>query len=155
MQVFRVRGLEINRSYHLGKDFMARRIAVVDYDSKTRILCQESLQKRGYEVRSFGSGSAAVQGLATWAPDVMVIDGYQPGMNGFECVGILRKSYPDLRFVFITGFSYWDAAENVSIQGIGDTLTKPFSGTELTEKVQSVLDSPKNVQLTVRGDAGF
>jgi DNA-binding NarL/FixJ family response regulator len=129
---------------------MARKIAVVDDENRIRILCQQSLQKAGFEVRSFPSGVIALDELVDWFPEVIVMDYCMPKMNGFECMNRLKRNHPGLRFVLITGYSDWETVEHASVQGVGAMLSKPFSGGELVETVESVLNAPKNVHLTVR-----
>lgn len=65
-----------------------------------------------------------------------------PRMNGNELAERLRKAYPEIRVIFMSGY-----AENAIVhrgvlnEGI-DFIQKPFSFETLSRKVREVLDAP-------------
>src|SRR5262245_57349463 len=53
-------------------------------------------------VSSYGSAEAALQGLPTDRPDVVLMDIHMAGMNGIECVQRLKELMPDSQIVMLT-----------------------------------------------------
>jgi CheY-like chemotaxis protein len=77
--------------------------------------------------------------LPGFEPDLLVIDFAMPGMNGAEFVKLARQRRPDLRVLFVSGFS----DSKVLADAVGDAplLHKPFTATDLAAAVRSALDA--------------
>ncbi len=73
--------------------------------------------------------------------DMLLTDIVMPGMNGTQLFQTLSKTRPELRVLFMSG--YTDAA--VARDGLMDSghhfLQKPFSVLSLARKIREVLDS--------------
>ena len=69
-----------------------------------------------------------------------------PEMNGAELVKILVRLKPDLKFIFMSGYS----ENTISFHGLSnsdfDLIEKPFSTETLVGKVRKVLDEAKNME---------
>jgi two-component system NarL family response regulator len=129
---------------------MARKIAVVDDENSIRRLCQDTLQKAGYEVRSYASGAAAIADLTTSPADVVILDIYMPEMDGFECMEQLKQKHPGTLFLFITGYGDESSVNAATVQEKCAMLSKPFNGNELNHAVRCVLNPSKTGRLVLR-----
>jgi CheY-like chemotaxis protein len=79
------------------------RILVVDDDPsilQTSILV---LENKGYEVRAAHDGFAAVAELRRSVPDVIISDLGMPNMSGFELLSIVRRRFPHIPVIAISG----------------------------------------------------
>jgi two-component system cell cycle sensor histidine kinase/response regulator CckA len=119
-------------------------ILLVEDEPEVRRLVQKILDMHGYAVLSAASPAEAIA-ISRSRPgtiDILVTDVIMPGMNGRELARALSTARPDLRVLYMSG--YTDAA--IAHQGILDPgtafLSKPFTPDVLARKVREVLDSP-------------
>ena len=78
----------------------------VDDDAGIREFVSRVLRQPGYEVRVAADGVEAVQVAETHGPfDLLVTDLMMPGMHGDELARRLRQADPDLKILYLTGFS--------------------------------------------------
>jgi CheY-like chemotaxis protein len=74
--------------------------------------------------------------------DLIITDIVMPGKEGISTIIELKKDYPDLKIIAMSGgggnepYGYLDIARRV---GADRTVAKPFSGEELTEIVNELL----------------
>ena len=73
--------------------------------------------------------------------DLVVTDMLMPGMNGIELVQMLRVSYPRLRALYISGYSFSAEVLQSALPANGRYLSKPFTKVELAVMVREVLAS--------------
>ena len=81
------------------------RVVVVDDEPDIRQLLQIQLGfADGFEVVGMAAeGAEAVQVVGDTAPDAVVMDLLMPGVNGFDCITVLRREFPDVGVVAYTG----------------------------------------------------
>lgn len=80
----------------------------------------------GFEVAGTASGGEeALSLLKKKHIDVVFMDIRMPGMTGLELLKILRKEYPDIRSVILSGYSDFSYAQEAIRSGAIDYLTKP------------------------------
>jgi CheY-like chemotaxis protein len=119
-------------------------VLVVEDQEGIRRLARLALESCGYTVLDASLGIEAL-GLAQSYPrdiDLVVTDVVMPKMNGREVAAALRESRPEMKVLFMSG--YTDDA--IVRYGIEQTtmafLQKPFTPTALARKVREVLDGP-------------
>jgi putative two-component system response regulator len=116
-------------------------VLVVDDDAVNAQLLTRLLQREGYTVQSVADGAAAIDVVAQWAPDVLLLDVQLPKIDGFEvCRRLKTDSATRLTpVIFLTGL---DAREH-RLEGIkagaDDFLAKPFNVEELRARVRSLV----------------
>jgi two-component system, response regulator YesN len=64
-------------------------------------------------------------------PDIILTDIKLPGMSGIEMAQIVQNYYPDVKFVFISGYKDFEYAQQVLKLNAIDYLTKPVDSDEL------------------------
>jgi PAS domain S-box-containing protein len=101
------------------------------------------LERLGYTVLAAGTPSEAIR-LATENPDgthLLMTDVVMPEMNGRDLAGKLLSLQPDLKRLFMSGYT----ADIIAHHGVLDEgvhfIQKPFSIEDLAAKVREVLDS--------------
>jgi CheY-like chemotaxis protein len=90
------------------------RILVVDDDESVATMAKAVLESRGYEVLCAIDGFDGLTKLKKSLPDVIISDLEMPNMSGFELLSIVRKRFPNIPTIAISGaFSGRDVPESV------------------------------------------
>lgn len=118
---------------------VGRRVLVVDDEANITDLVATALRYEGFDARSACSGRSAMDEVARWRPDLMVLDVMLPDLDGFEVARRLVADGLRVPIVFLTAR---DATED-KVRGLtlggDDYVTKPFSLEELLARVRAVL----------------
>lgn len=116
-------------------------VLVVDDEPAVLDTVRDGLVAHGYQVLTAAGPDEAIQVAHAHAGTIALalIDVVMPGMSGPEVARRLHETRPDLKVLFMSGFS----TEVVVVHGLteGDPLlVKPFSLATLGRKVHEVLD---------------
>lgn len=79
------------------------RILVVDDEPLLLQTAELVLGEGGYEVQTAGDGFEALTGLSRSLPDILISDLSMPNMSGFELLSIVRRRFPQLPVIAISG----------------------------------------------------
>ena len=107
------------------------RVLVVDDD---RIILEslcEFLRLEHYEVETAAAFAPALQILERGGVDLILCDVNMPGGNGFELLSCVRKRFPEIVVVMMTGYGTIESAVEAIKMGAYDYLTKPIIDDEL------------------------
>ena len=107
------------------------RILVVDDDRIILDSIGEFLRLEGFEVVSAASFPDALSALEKHTVDLVITDVNMPGGNGFELLHVLRKRFPDIVVMMMTGYGTIESAVESIKMGAFDYLTKPIVDDEL------------------------
>ncbi|REE77748.1 AraC family two component transcriptional regulator [Paenibacillus taihuensis] len=77
------------------------------------------------------NGEEALELAKAAPPDIALLDITMPFMDGLELADRLKKLYPDISIVLITGHNEFDYARRALKIGVEDYILKPFSKDEL------------------------
>jgi signal transduction histidine kinase len=117
-------------------------ILLVEDDKTIRSLLRQNLQTNGYRVIEAGDGLEALRQSRQEKNriDLMVADVVLPRMNGQQLAAQLLQDRPNLKVLFLSGYSEETVIANGAIgQGMG-FLAKPFTPTALATKIRDLLD---------------
>jgi diguanylate cyclase (GGDEF)-like protein len=137
-----------------------RTLLVVD-DRPENLVAMEALLDDGdWDVRTVGSGEAALQCLLDEDVELVLLDVQMPNMDGFEVARLMRGS-PRTRFtpiIFVSAIAHTqDAVLRGYAAGAVDFILKPFDPQVLRHKIQSLLEHERNrrdlMQLTLQLDS--
>ena len=118
-------------------------VLLVEDESAVLRLSKIVLERFGYRVLTAGTPSEAIQVFTTHKGHVhlLVTDVVMPEMNGRELAARLRESHPELKALFVSGYS----ASALAPRGVLDEgvhfLQKPFSLEDLASSVRHALDA--------------
>jgi len=115
------------------------RILVVDDEEKLRALARAILESHGYEVRCAVDGFDGLTKLKQSLPDVVISDLRMPNMSGFEFLSVVRKRFPQIAVIAISGeFSGIDVPESV----LADAFFEKgqYSPEDLFQKITALLE---------------
>ena len=94
-------------------------------------------QSRGYEVATARSGDEGLRLAAASRFDVILTDLAMPGISGLAVAREIRKTYPDVPIILVTGWERTLDPAQITSAGITEVLYKPFRFEQLTEVVKS------------------
>jgi len=125
---------------------------LVDDDEAMLDTCPVVLEREGFDVVSFSRGEAALEGMRSRAPDVLIVDLKMPGMSGEE---FLRKAMaldPEAVAIVVTGYPELSSAVEVMKAGAYDFLPKPFGADELRIISKRALEKRKLALAVATGE---
>ncbi|MGD0107533.1 MAG: PAS domain S-box protein [Rhodopila sp.] len=116
------------------------RILLVDDDADVRSIAAAMLSDAGYEVIEASSGASALDTLerADSPTELVLADIAMPGINGVEFAAIVRRTWPALPVLLMTGYA--DSALLREGGAEHDVLHKPFGAAELEQVMEKVID---------------
>lgn len=116
------------------------RIAVVDDNQELRRVLVRQLTSLGHEVTSYGDPLEALEELsAREMPDVLISDVIMPGLNGRQLTSELRAVFPELKVIFISGYTS-DVLGDINTQKDRELLLhKPFTKEVLRRKIEELI----------------
>ncbi|MCB5200871.1 response regulator [Neorhizobium sp. T786] len=118
-------------------------VLLVEDEEAVRRGGKRMLETRGYTVHEAGSGTEALEIMEELEGkvDIVVSDVVMPEMDGPTLLGELRKIYPDMKFIFVSGYAEDAFARNLPADAKFGFLPKPFSLKQLAVAVREMLDS--------------
>ena len=122
---------------------MTHRILIVDDEPNIVISLEFLMKKEGFEVAVAGNGDEALAKVASFNPDLLLLDVMMPKKSGFEVCEALRAdpSRAALKIVMLTAKGRdTEVAKGLAL-GADAYVTKPFSTKDLVLKVKEVLAS--------------
>jgi two-component system cell cycle sensor histidine kinase/response regulator CckA len=116
-------------------------VLLVEDEEAVRRFAARALTRQGYRVLEAGSGAEALDVIAGHAGtiDLVLSDVVMPEMDGPTLLKELRKQYPDLRIVFISGYAE-DALKTLSANEEFSFLPKPFQLKDLVAAVKDAIE---------------
>ena len=120
---------------------MAYKILIVDDEPNIVLSLEFLMKKEGFEVAVANDGDEALAKVASFNPDLVLLDVMMPRKSGFEVCEALRAdpARAGLKIVMLTAKGRdTEVAKGLAI-GADAYMTKPFSTKELVEKVRSML----------------
>ncbi len=114
-------------------------ILVVEDDGDLRQVLQEGLEALGHVVVTACNGTEALQVCREAAFDVVVTDVVMPEMNGRELSERLTVLYPELKTLYMSGYTDDIIGPRGVLESGLELLRKPFTVEELARKIWEVL----------------
>ncbi|MBL8302715.1 MAG: EAL domain-containing protein [Ideonella sp.] len=121
------------------------KVLLVDDDEVNLLLTSIALRERGFAITEATSGDRAIQMLADWLPDVVVLDALMPGLDGFETCRALRDlpGFESLPVLMLTGLDD-DASINRAYEaGATDFFVKSTQWSLLAGRLRYLLRSSR------------
>lgn len=111
------------------------RILLAEDDDDLRAFLVKALDRAGYDVVAFDNGLSAYERLREEPFTVLLTDIVMPEMNGIELARRAARLDPDLKIMFITGFSAVALNEDDPATRSAKILSKPFHLRDLVREV--------------------
>jgi putative two-component system response regulator len=114
-------------------------ILVVDDEEALRRSLERQLRGWGYRCEGVGNASAARAALEAAARHLVLLDSNLPGESGIELLNHIRRSYPEVAVVMVTGEDDPKLARAAIASGAYGYLVKPIRATELLINIANAL----------------
>ncbi len=119
------------------------KILYVEDEHDIQVIAQMALETvGGFEVTICGSGMEALQTVADFAPDIILLDVMMPGMDGIQTYQALRQ-LPECAatpVVFMTAKVQAGEVQHYLDLGAAGVIPKPFDPMTLADDVQAILN---------------
>lgn len=120
-------------------------VLVVEDEPAIREMCGLMLEKLGYRVLTAENPEEALRIAKAHEGkiDLLLTDVVMPGMNGREMTQQIRTLYPEIRTLFMSGYTADVIAHRGVLEEEVQFLQKPFSIHDLGPKIREILKKTK------------
>lgn len=119
------------------------RVLLVDDEERFVIANRKFLSNRHFDVLTALNGETALAVLADNEVHVVVLDVKMPGMDGISVLKEIKKRFPLVEVVMLTGNATFESAVAGIKIGASDYLMKPADPDELVEKIREAFEKRK------------
>ena len=116
------------------------KLLVVDDEQRFLFTAEKILKRQGFEVFIAESGQQALALLETNDAQVAILDVKMPGMDGIYTLKEIKRRYPYLDVIMLTGHATVPSAVEAMQMGASDYLMKPVAMDQLIKKVREMVD---------------
>src|ERR1700728_952463 len=118
-------------------------ILLVEDEANLRYLARQYLEKQGYKVIEAADGAVAMQIAVAHEAVIhlLLTDVIMPGMNGRELAQRISAIRPNVKVLYMSGYTENVIGHNGTLDAGVRLLQKPFTLRDLKSKVREVLDS--------------
>ncbi|MCR4739261.1 MAG: response regulator [Lachnospiraceae bacterium] len=97
---------------------------------------------KGYEFCGEASdGEQAYPLIQKLKPDIVITDIKMPFMDGLELSRLIKREFPSIEIVLLTGYGEFEYAKEAINIGVSDYLLKPINGDDLIKELDKVRDN--------------
>ncbi|MEE4271510.1 MAG: response regulator [Thermoanaerobaculales bacterium] len=133
---------------------MTRDTAILLVDDDSRFLSNTAnlLERKGYRVASASNGTEALDLLERIYVQVVILDVKIPGLDGIATLREIKRRFPLIEVILLTGRGSIDSAVQGVKLGASDYLVKPAEVDHISEKIEDALDRRKvfRTQMDIR-----
>jgi two-component system OmpR family response regulator len=115
------------------------RVLVVDDELNLTELLSMALRYEGWDVRTAGTGMAAVRAAREFGPDAVALDMMLPDFDGLEVLRRMRAHHPNIPVLFLTAKDAVEDRVAGLTAGGDDYVTKPFSLEEVVARLRALM----------------
>ena len=121
----------------MGKKVLSH-ILVVDDDKVILNTIDQFIQSVGYVCSVVSDAFKAMEILEEHSVDLVISDIAMPHMDGIDFMRKAVESFPDLKFIIMTGYSSEYSYSGIIEAGASDFMVKPFKFEELKAKIDRI-----------------
>lgn len=123
-------------------------ILVAEDEEEVRNLTKLLLEEAGYTVIAAGDGYDTINKFMENKDNInfLLLDAVMPTKNGRDVYEEIRKIRPDIKALFMSGYSESFIHKKIILEEGLYHISKPFSQTMLLKKVREILDNGQNSQ---------
>jgi DNA-binding NtrC family response regulator len=126
------------------------KMMLVDDEERFLSTTKKLLFRKGYDVVTAISGNEALDILKSHSIDVVILDVKMPGMDGITTLKEIKKFYPLVEVIMLTGHATVDSAVDGLKSGATDYLMKPTDINILIEKAGEAFEKKQRVEEKIR-----
>ncbi len=114
------------------------RILVADDEEAIRLSLRRMLEGAGYKVVEAFDGAEGIRLYREAPVDLIVTDVLMPGKDGLELIKELKREFPDIKIIAISGYEHY--LEMATLIGALHGMQKPVNTQEMLDTVQDLLE---------------
>jgi PAS domain S-box-containing protein len=120
-------------------------VLLVEDEEKVLQVGEALLEKLGYQVIVAKDGKQAVDTIEKQGDgiDLVILDLTMPGMGGDRTFDLIRVIQPSMPVILSSGYSVNGQVDAILRRGCNEFIQKPFTISELSQKVRKILDEAK------------
>lgn len=120
-------------------------ILIVDDERDIRELISDILQDEGYTTRLAGNSDQAMEEVASNQPALLILDIWlkDSNMDGIDILKVVKRDYPDVPVVIISGHGNIEIAVAAIKQGAYDFIEKPFNIDQLLVVIRRAMETSR------------
>ncbi len=120
-------------------------ILLVEDEASVRKIARVALESQGYRVLEASGGPEAVRTAESYPGtiDLLISDVVMPEMGGRQLLDAIRTRRPDIKFLFMSGYTDDAVLLHGVVEATDAFLQKPFTPLRLAGKVRELLDAPE------------
>ena len=117
------------------------RVLLVDDEERFVLTLARLLKSRGFKVSTALDGFKALEALEkNDGFDVVVLDVKMPGMDGITTLGKIKKKFPNIEVIMLTGHATLESGLQAIREGAFDYLMKPCDIEDITKKIKEACE---------------
>ena len=134
-------------------------ILIVDDERDIRELISDILEDEGFSTRLAGNSDDAMAAIADQPPSLLILDIWlkDSNMDGIDILKCVKRDYPEVPVVIISGHGNIEIAVAAIKQGAYDFIEKPFNIDQLLVVIRRGMETSRlrrEVQTLKRRDTG-
>ena len=126
------------------------KMMLVDDEERFLSTTSKLLAKKGYAVLTAASGSAALERLRTDRVHVVILDVKMPGMDGIATLREIKRQFPMIEVIMLTGHATVESAIDGLKSGASDYLMKPADIGDVIQKAEEAFMRRQNLEAKIR-----
>ena len=126
------------------------KLLLVDDEERFLSSTIKLLTKKGYDAITAASGAEAIEKLRRHTVHVVILDVKMPGMDGLDTLIEIKRLYPMVEVIMLTGHATVESAVDGLKSGAMDYLMKPTDIEELLQKAEEAFEKRQRLEEKIR-----
>jgi DNA-binding NtrC family response regulator len=126
------------------------KMMLVDDEERYLATTSRLLYKKGYEVVTAASGAEALEKLRDEDIHVVILDVKMPGMDGITTLQEIKRLFPLVEVIMLTGHAAIESAVDGLRSGATDYLMKPTDIDEIIQKAEEAFSRRQRLEEKIR-----
>jgi DNA-binding NtrC family response regulator len=126
------------------------KLMLVDDEERLLSSIAKLLSKKGIDVVTATSGAEAIENLKHQTIHVVILDVKMPGMDGNETLVEIKRLFPMVEVIMLTGHATVESAVDGLKFGATDYLMKPIGIDELIQKAEEAFEKRVRLEEKIR-----
>lgn len=126
------------------------KIMLVDDEERFLSTTKKVLSKKGYDAITAASGKEALEKLKRRSIHVVILDVKMPGMDGIATLKEIKRLFPLVEVIMLTGHATVDSAVDGLKSGAVDYVMKPCDIDDLLKKAEDAFEKRQRLEEKIR-----
>ncbi len=126
------------------------KMMLVDDEPRFLSTTQKLLKKHGYDAITATSGAEALKTLSLQTVHVVILDVKMPGMDGIAALREIKRQFPLIEVIMLTGHATVESAIDGLKAGATDYLMKPADVADVIAKAEQAFEKRQQLEEKIR-----